>query len=123
MSSSRSRGSLMRTSIGTARLSAQYRSSRRDDRLVRFGRSAGPVRGRIEQAGDMRNLVDLANRRGGGIEVALIWNRHERTLLVFAHDSRTDEEVAIPVSGDEASEVYSHPFAYAHRSLSEGLPH
>lgn len=68
----------------------------------------------------MRNLVDLASRRAGGIEVALIWNRKERTLVVFAHDDRTDEEVAIPVSGEEASEVYRHPFAYAHRSVAVG---
>ena len=54
--------------------------------------------------------------------MALIWDRAKRTLVVFAHDNRTDEEVAIPVSGDEASEVYRHPFAYAHRSLSQGLP-
>lgn len=71
----------------------------------------------------MRNLVDLATRQGGGIEVALIWDRDKRTLVVFAHDNRTDEDVAIPVTGDEASEVYRHPFAYAHRSLSQSLPH
>ena len=68
----------------------------------------------------MRNLVDLASRRGGGIEVA----RSARSLVVFAHDNRTDEEVAIPVTGDEATEVYRHPFAYAHRSLrAPDLPH
>ena len=78
-------------------------------------------------AKDVKNLVDLASRRGGGIEVALIWDRSDRTLVVFAHDERTDEEVAIPVSGDEAAEVYRHPFAYTARSLDaaflgEGLP-
>ena len=76
----------------------------------------------IEHAERVQNLVDLATRRGGGIEVALIWDRDERTLVVFAHDDRTDEDVAIPVSGDEASEVYRHPFAYAHRSLAQRLP-
>jgi hypothetical protein len=49
------------------------------------------------------NLVDLATRRAGGIEVALIWNRAEKQLVVFAHDSRTREEIAIPVSDDEAT--------------------
>ena len=68
----------------------------------------------------MRNLVDLASRRSGGIEVALIWNRTDSSLVVFAHDDRTDEDVAIPVSPDEATEVYRHPFAYAHRSLETG---
>ena len=72
----------------------------------------------------MRNLVDLASRRGGGIEVALIWDRRRQTLVVFAHDDQTNEEVAIAVSGAEATEVYRHPFAYAHRSLSPpNLPH
>jgi hypothetical protein len=64
----------------------------------------------------MRTLVDLATRKAGGIEVALIWNREAETLVVFAHDSRTDEEISIPVTRDEATEVYRHPFAYAHRS-------
>ncbi|CAN5155631.1 hypothetical protein BH18ACT12_BH18ACT12_16230 [soil metagenome] len=63
----------------------------------------------------MGNLVDLATRRAGGIEVALIWDREERTLVVFAHDVLTSEEVSIPVSEDEATEVYLHPFVYAHR--------
>ena len=67
----------------------------------------------------IRNLFDLASRRGGGIEVALIWDRRDSSLVVFARDERTDEEVAIPVSGDEATEVYRHPFAYAHRSLDD----
>lgn len=64
----------------------------------------------------MGDLVDLATRAAGGIEVALIWDRDEKTLVVFAHDSTTSEEVAIPVSGEEATEIYRHPFAYAHRS-------
>jgi hypothetical protein len=64
----------------------------------------------------MDALVDIATRRGGGIEVALIWNRREQTLVVFAHDALTDEEIAIPVSADEAGDVYRHPFAYAHRA-------
>ena len=65
-------------------------------------------------------MVDLATRRAGGIEVALIWDRVERTLVVFACDDTTSEEVAIPVTGDEATEVYRHPFAYAHRSQNAG---
>lgn len=65
----------------------------------------------------MEGLVDIATRQNGGIEVALIWNRNEQTLVVFAHDELTDEEVAIPVAPDEAVDVYRHPFAYAHRAL------
>jgi hypothetical protein len=65
----------------------------------------------------MRNLVDLATRRAGGIEVALIWDRRDQTLVVFAHDDRTNEDVSIPVTREEAAEIYRHPFAYAHRSV------
>lgn len=71
---------------------------------------------------DMRNLVDLATRRAGGIEVALIWNRREQSLVVFARDDLTNEEVAIPVDKDEAVEVYRHPFAYARRADEAGTP-
>jgi hypothetical protein len=66
----------------------------------------------------MKELVDLASRKTGGIEVALIWNRRSRSLVVFAHDAATSEELAIPVSGDEAADVYRHPFAYAHRATA-----
>jgi hypothetical protein len=64
----------------------------------------------------MGDLVDLATRRAGTIDVSLLWDRSERTLVVVARDSSTNEELAIPVSGAEATEVYRHPFAYAHRS-------
>jgi hypothetical protein len=64
----------------------------------------------------MGDLVDIATRSAGGIEVALIWDRDDKTLVVFAHDITTSEEVAIPVSGEEAAEVYRHPFAYTDRS-------
>jgi hypothetical protein len=67
----------------------------------------------------MGGLVDIATRRAGGIEVALFWNRDDESLVVFAYDSMTSEEVAIAVTGDEATEVYLHPFAYAHRSMQE----
>jgi hypothetical protein len=63
----------------------------------------------------MGDVVDIANRSSGGIEVALIYDRSEKTLVVFAHDRLTSEEVSIPVQEDEAAEVYRHPFAYAYR--------
>jgi len=69
----------------------------------------------------MADLVDIATRRGGAIEVALIWDREGENLVVFAYDALTSEEVAIPVSSVEAGEVYRHPFAYAHRSSATTL--
>jgi hypothetical protein len=65
----------------------------------------------------MKDVVDIASRHAGGIEVALIWDRRDRSLVVFAYDAMTQEEIVIPVTGDEAAEVYRHPFAYAHRAV------
>ena len=64
----------------------------------------------------MRRVVDIATRQAGSIEVALIYDRLDGSLAVFVHDALTGEELLLPVSGDDAAEVYSHPYAYAHRA-------
>jgi hypothetical protein len=61
----------------------------------------------------MDDYIDIATRQSGSIEVSLLWERAEGKLLVVAHDALTGVEVAIPVDGDQAAEVYRHPFAYA----------
>ena len=63
----------------------------------------------------MKRTVDLATRHSGSIDVALIYDRFDRTLMVFVHDELTGEDLFLPVTGDEALEVYHHPYAYAHR--------
>ena len=65
----------------------------------------------------MEQVVDLATRKSGSIAVALVWNRGDETLRVFAYDGLTGEEIVVPVSGEEAAEVYRHPFAYTARSV------
>ena len=65
----------------------------------------------------MDRTVDLATRHSGSIDVALIYDRFDGTLAVFVRDALTDEEFVLPVSADEAAEVYRHPYAYAHRGL------
>jgi hypothetical protein len=65
----------------------------------------------------MAQVVDLAVRTRGSIAVALVWDRSDETLRVVAYDGLTDEELVIPVSGDEAAEVYRHPFAHTARSI------
>jgi len=65
----------------------------------------------------MEQVVDLATRRSGSIAVALVWDRSDQTLRVFAYDGLTGEEILVPVSGEEAAEVYRHPFAYAARAI------
>jgi hypothetical protein len=69
----------------------------------------------------MEQVVDLATRKSGSIAVALIWDRGEQALRVIAYDGLTDEEIVVPVSGEEAAEVYWHPFAYSNRALTRGL--
>jgi hypothetical protein len=65
----------------------------------------------------MEQVVDLATRKSGSIAVALVWDRSNQTLRVFAYDGLTGEEILVPVSGEEAAEVYRHPFAYAARAI------
>jgi len=65
----------------------------------------------------MAQVVDLAVRTSGSIEVTLVWDRSDETVRVVAYDGLTDEELVIPVSGDEAAEVYRHPFAHTARSI------
>jgi hypothetical protein len=69
----------------------------------------------------MEQVVDLATRKAGSIAVALVWDRSDQTLRVFAYDGLTGEEIVIPVSGDEAAEVYRHPFAHTARSIKPKL--
>jgi hypothetical protein len=65
----------------------------------------------------MEQVVDLATRKSGSIAVALVWDRNEKVLRVIAYDGLTGEEIVVPVSGDEAVEVYQHPFAYSSRAI------
>jgi hypothetical protein len=65
----------------------------------------------------MEQVIDLATRRSGAIAVALIWDRGEQALRVVAYDGLTDEQIVVPVSGEEAAEVYRHPFAYTNRAI------
>jgi hypothetical protein len=65
----------------------------------------------------MEQVVELATRKSGSIAVALIWDRTQEGLRVIAYDGLTGEEIVVPVSGHEATEVYRHPFAYSNRAL------
>jgi hypothetical protein len=69
----------------------------------------------------MEQVVDLATRKSGSIAVALIWDRNEKVLRVIAYDGLTGEEIVVPVSGDEAAEVYQHPFAYSSRAIKPAV--
>jgi hypothetical protein len=61
----------------------------------------------------MYGEVELDVRHSAGIDVQLLWNRRTHELTVIAHDTKTDEMIAIDVEPDQALEVFNHPFAYA----------
>ena len=48
----------------------------------------------------MEQVVDLATRKSGSIAVALVWDRSDESLRVFAYDGLTGEEIVVPVNGD-----------------------
>jgi hypothetical protein len=56
---------------------------------------------------------ELDYRENEGIEVSLLWNRREDSLVVFVFDSRTDEAFEVLAAPHEARDVFTHPFAYA----------
>jgi hypothetical protein len=61
----------------------------------------------------MSGPVELDVRHAAGIDVLLLWDRGTQELTVVAHDTTTDEMIAIDVEPDQALEVFHHPFAYA----------
>jgi hypothetical protein len=57
--------------------------------------------------------IELAHRRQGGLEVALLWQPDENTVSVAVEDERTGEAFEIEVPGDKAMEAFEHPYAFA----------
>ena len=58
--------------------------------------------------------VELARRRGDGLEIALLWHRQDNRLEVVVADDRSGASFALATgNGREALEVFYHPFAYA----------
>jgi hypothetical protein len=58
--------------------------------------------------------VDIASRQSLSVEVKLVWDEREASLLVAARDRFTGEEVEIPVDRENAAAVYRDPFGFGH---------
>ena len=57
---------------------------------------------------------ELAHRSSNGIDVTLLWNPGDASLAVLVFDTRNDDCLEVPVEeGDDALDVFHHPFAYA----------
>jgi hypothetical protein len=55
---------------------------------------------------------ELAHRSSNGIEVHLLWNRADDTLVVTVSGD-AGESFELSVGSYEALEVFNHPYAYA----------
>jgi hypothetical protein len=56
--------------------------------------------------------LDLADRRGDGIEVTLLWSRSTGRVKVAVESLRTGRHGELDVPAAEALEAFHHPFAY-----------
>lgn len=56
---------------------------------------------------------ELAHRSSSGIEVSLLWSKVTGALSVFVADTRSGETLRIDARGDNALDVFHHPYAYA----------
>jgi hypothetical protein len=69
-----------------------------------------------------QSAKELAFREADGLEVALLWHEHQGFVSVSVNDSKTGEAFELVLSdGDNALDVFNHPFAYAaQRGLEPG---
>jgi hypothetical protein len=59
------------------------------------------------------DLIELATRRNGGVEVRLLWNPAADELKVAVVDEGTGETFEVRIPGESALDAFYHPFAYA----------
>ena len=61
---------------------------------------------------EREKLRELDHRVGDGFEVTLLWAEDGGGLKVVVNDWRTEERFEIDARGDNALDVFNHPFAY-----------
>jgi hypothetical protein len=64
------------------------------------------------QTQQQKLFEELDYRDNDGIEVSLLWNRHDDTLTVFVVDTRDQSGAEITVGARNPREVFEHPYAY-----------
>lgn len=65
--------------------------------------------------------IDLANRRGDGIDVTLWWSPAENSVSVEVLHLASDSSFELSVERARALDAFYHPFAYAARRSPELL--
>jgi hypothetical protein len=63
---------------------------------------------------------ELAERRAGSLEVALLWDSDTNRLSVCVQDESTGEHFHLAVRPAQAMEAFHHPYAYA--AVGEAVP-
>lgn len=58
---------------------------------------------------------ELDYREADGLEVSLLWNRHDGSLSVYVVDTHGNRSFELATPSDLARDVFMHPFAYADR--------
>ena len=56
---------------------------------------------------------ELARRKTGAVEIALLWHMVSDSLSVSVKDAITGAEFQLVVDAAEAMDVFHHPYAYA----------
>jgi hypothetical protein len=55
---------------------------------------------------------ELAHRRSGGLDVTLLWDSGDGSVVIDVWQSSTDERFAFTVPPEEALDAFYHPFAH-----------
>lgn len=58
-------------------------------------------------------LRELAQRANAGIEVRLLWDERNDSIVVSVVDVRVGERLLLDVPRDRALDAFHHPFHYA----------
>ena len=61
-------------------------------------------------------MQELDRRTGDGLDIRLMWSKHDGRVHVEVTDARTGDAFTVEVrQGESAAKVFQHPFAYAGR--------
>jgi|tagenome__1003787_1003787.scaffolds.fasta_scaffold20247092_2 hypothetical protein len=58
-------------------------------------------------------LRELDRRLSNGIDVSLLWDERDNSLMVSVVDIRSGESFEVEASPENALEVFHHPYAHA----------
>ena len=62
---------------------------------------------------NFRMPIELDSRTQDGFQVSLLWQPGTDVVVVEVNDERAGQRFQLVVDGEEALDVFRHPFAYA----------